>query len=168
MIPNNEEQFKKLSQKLGLDFEQETTDLEPDSNGTFQAVVPTVTSNTALAPITVANRDSDEEQDYQKVRKNYDLLAQVGNQAVADLLAIARITSEPRAYEVVATLIKSLNETNKNLYGIHEESKRTKETSKLAHNNEQTGIVNHIDKAVFVGQQSDLLTKINPTLENNE
>jgi len=159
MMSNNDEQFKKLSQKLGLDFEQETIDLKQDSNGTFQAVVPTHTSNTALAPITIANRDSDEEQDYQKVRNNYDLLAQVGNQAVADLLAIARLTSEPRAFEVVATLIKSLNETNKNLYAIHEESKKAK-LSTIATAKEGTPSVTNIDKAVFVGSQSELLQQI--------
>ena len=159
MMSNNDEQFKKLSQKLGLDFEQETIDLKQDSNGTFQAVVPTHTSNTSLVPVTVANRDSDEEQDYQKVRNNYDLLAQVGNQAVADLLAIARITSEPKAFEVVATLIKSLNETNKNLYAIHEESKKAK-LSSIATTKESTPSVTNIDKAVFVGSQSELLQQI--------
>lgn len=173
---NSEDHFKKLTEKLGVEWKPEKEDaidaeivVQNPKTGGYQAIVPTNTQSTAVAiaqPKQPSNRADDEEDDYSKVRGNYTDLASVGAQALNDLLSIARITNEPRAFEVIATLIKSLNETNKNLYGIHEESKKTKELSRLASN--PTGIAQggttHIEKAVFVGSATDLLEKV----KNNE
>lgn len=166
----NTDHFQKLSAKLNLNFENSNVvDLEDDGNGNFSPIAQTqnqlpatVNTNTSLAVANtvVADRRADEEKDYNRVRASYETLITTGNAALTDLLYIARTTSEPRAFEVIAGLIKSMNETNKQLYGIHEESRRAKQTS--THN--PGGLVNpqqnYIEKAVFVGSHNDLLDKV--------
>lgn len=91
----------------------------------------------------------DAESDYKKAREIYHKVGEAGKAAITELAHIAKITGEPRAYEVLATIIKSLNETAKQMHEMH--GKSSGET------NNQT--VN-VDKAVFVGSQADILKLI--------
>jgi hypothetical protein len=76
-----------------------------------------------------------------------------GNRAITELASVANQSESPRAYEVLATMMKNLAEMNKDLLELQ---KRKKE---LAPQSETTKGVN-IDKAVFVGSTNELLKMI--------
>jgi hypothetical protein len=63
----------------------------------------------------VVEEKSDAEQDFELARKNLQELAKKGNKALDELIMLAKNSEHPRAYEVVATLIKTLADTNKDL-----------------------------------------------------
>lgn len=136
--------FNGLSNKLGIDYIEATPVIE-QSEG---ANVPVVQANTAVA-VVAANRTQDEEEDYQKSREIYTKVAEVGIHALGELSVVAGITNEPRAYEVIATLMKSLNETAKQMNETHAARAPQKQAAGMT-----------IDKAVFVGSQTELLKAI--------
>lgn len=146
--------FSHLSGKIGIDFQKEL-DAEKDNNGTYsiQKVAP---SNGELE-IVPADRQKDEEEDYQKTREIYSKVAEIGIENLQRISDVAEYTSEPRAFEVVAIIMKSLNETAKNLSDIH--ASRKPETG------EKSSI--NVDKAVFVGSQADLLKAIKESNDRN-
>ena len=63
----------------------------------------------------VVEETNDAEQDFELARKNLQELAKKGNKALDELIMLAKNSEHPRAYEVVATLIKTLADTNKDL-----------------------------------------------------
>ena len=95
---------------------------------------------------------SEVDSDFEFARNNIRLLAEKGQVAVDHIIQVAKATEHPRAYEVVATLIKSMSEVNKDLIELQ---KRKKDLSPIK---EQT-IVN-VDKAVFVGSTRELINQI--------
>jgi hypothetical protein len=95
---------------------------------------------------------SEVDSDFEFARNNIRLLAEKGQVAVDHIIQVAKATDHPRAYEVVATLIKSMSEVNKDLIELQ---KRKKDLSPIK---EQT-IVN-VEKAVFVGSTRELINQI--------
>ena len=171
------DQLLRLSQKLGISFEKEqevnivdaTFEAEDEyfpkregnNKGTEIESLPSVPNTAVAVASSTANRIDDEEEDYKLTRKNYTNIADMGNKAIEDLHQIARLTNEPRAFEALATLIKALNDTNKNLYSIHEEARKAKQLAQNPLSNLPAGTqLTQIDKAVFVGSQNDLLHKV--------
>lgn len=66
--------------------------------------------------------------DYQYARGNMLNILEKGNQALDGMLDVADQSQHPRAYEVVATLIKTLADTNKDLIEL---AKKTKELERM-------------------------------------
>jgi hypothetical protein len=66
--------------------------------------------------------------DYQYARGNMINILEKGNQALDGMLDVADQSQHPRAYEVVATLIKTLADANKDLIEL---AKKTKELEKI-------------------------------------
>jgi len=83
-------------------------------------------------------------------RDNIRGLVLQGNQAVDELMLIARDGQHPRAFEVLSGLMKNLADMNKDLLEIQ---KRKKD---LAPKTESQNNLN-IDKAVFVGSTAQLV-----------
>jgi hypothetical protein len=83
-------------------------------------------------------------------RNNIRELVTQGNQAVNELMLIARDGQHPRAFEVLSGLMKNLADMNKDLLEIQ---KRKKD---LAPKAEAQNNLN-IDKAVFVGSTAQLV-----------
>lgn len=88
--------------------------------------------------------------DYVASRKTYKELIEKGNQAIDHLLAIASETEHPRAFEVVATLIKNTSEANEKLLNMQKAMRemkgmKTNDNSKVS-----------VDKAIFVGSTAEL------------
>lgn len=132
----------KLSKKLGVEYEPapEVTAVVP-----YEEHVP--------SEIVIEDeRIGHEKEDYDKTRKIYDKVTETGLAAIENLSEVAKLTNEPRAYEVLATMIKSLNETAKHMTELHASRIPTVPVT-------PSGNVN-IDKAVFVGSQADLLKVI--------
>lgn len=97
----------------------------------------------------VSNLDKDLDKDYEESRKTLKDLVKKGNDAIDHLLAIATDTEHPRAFEVVATLIKNTAEANEKLMGMQKAVRDMKNIK------QKDGGVN-VDKAIFVGSTAEL------------
>lgn len=121
--------------------------LEEASLEDRKKVLPTVYRET--------RRDIDQiETDLEYARKNlYDLIEK-GQGAVDELLNVADQSQHPRAYEVLAGMIKTMVETNKDLISLHHERNKLKgEDNKI---DQQT-----VNNNLFVGSTADLLKMMN-------
>lgn len=126
--------------------------------------VPTVTvisPSAALVDVKV-HQDADTARD--------TLLAMIdkNNKSIDQLMEIARESMTPRAYEVVGNLIRHNADIAEKLLKIHADKQKVQNNAiNLMHNEMQantpgsgnTNIIN-IDKAVFTGTTSDLLTLV--------
>ena len=90
----------------------------------------------------------EEDTDFRYTRENLYNLLERGQDAVEELLEIAKQSEHPRAFEVVGQLIGKLTETNKELMGLH----KTKKELSI----EKSGGDVNVDNAVFVGSTAEL------------
>jgi hypothetical protein len=126
--------MKKLNANLS-----ELFDVEPIKEETKIETLPAV-----IEYADPVNADAD------FARDNIRGLVLQGNQAVDELMLIARDGQHPRAFEVLSGLMKNLADMNKDLLEIQ---KRKKD---LAPKAEAQNNLN-IDKAVFVGSTAQLV-----------
>lgn len=87
--------------------------------------------------------------DYQYARGNMLNILEKGNQALDGMLDVADQSQHPRAYEVVATLIKTLADTNKDLIEL---AKKTKELERL----DGVEAPQTINNNLFIGSTTEL------------
>lgn len=99
--------------------------------------------------------ETDVDQDYKLSRKTFHDLIDKGNFAIEGMSDLAKESESPRAYEVLATLIKTVSDTTKDLYDLQKKTKDLK-----SDNAPSDSSVTNIDKAVFVGSTSELLKQI--------
>ena len=90
----------------------------------------------------------DDDIDYNYARENYYNLIERNQDAIEEMLEIAKQSEHPRAFEVVGQLIKSGLDANKELMTLH---KTKKELSM-----EKGGTTTNVNNAVFVGSTADL------------
>ena len=90
----------------------------------------------------------DDDIDYNYARENYYNLIERNQDAIEEMLEIAKQSEHPRAFEVVGQLIKSGLDANKELMTLH---KTKKELSM-----EKGGSTTNVNNAVFVGSTADL------------
>ena len=102
--------------------------------------------------VTVGDDVVDSDTDY--ARKNIRNLIDKGNVAVDNLLQVSKESEHPRAYEVVAGLMKTMADLNKDLLELQKRRKDLKPQL------ENTGGNITVEKAVFVGSTADLLKQI--------
>ena len=126
--------MKKLNANLSEIF-----DVEPIKEVSKEEILPAVVEY--ADPV---NADAD------FARENIRELVVQGNQAVNELMLIARDGQHPRAFEVLSGMMKNLADMNKDLLEIQ---KRKKD---LAPKAEAQNNLN-IDKAVFVGSTAQLV-----------
>lgn len=101
------------------------------------------------------NRDV--EFDYELSRETHRDLIEQGQEALTDLLKVAKESQHPRAYEVAATMLKNLSDMTDKLMTLHKSKKDLEGGNGQGAGPKQT--VN-VDKAVFVGSTADLLKQI--------
>jgi len=117
-----------------------------------------VIENSDTTPVVLEAKSvpDDIEQDYSLSRRTFRDLIDKGNSAIEGITDLAKESESPRAYEVLATLIKTVADTTKDLYDLQKKTKDlTSEEKKVAE-----ASVTNIDKAVFIGSTSDLLKQI--------
>jgi|SRR6056300_713596 len=103
--------------------------------------------------------DQQIETDAEYVRGNlYDVITK-GQGALDELLSVADQSQNPRAYEVVSGMLKTLLDANKDLLDMHEKKKKLKSKEQPT---EQGNVTNN---NLFVGSTNDLLKMIK---DNNE
>jgi len=129
--------MKKLNKNLSEIF-----DIEPIKEKTVETL-----------PIVIEESTNQIDADAEFARSNMRKLINNGNKALDELSFVANQSESPRAYEVLATMMKNLAEMNKDLLEIQ---KRKKELVPQSESNK--GV--NIDKAVFVGSTNELLKMI--------
>ena len=130
---------KKLSETLNVEVDKE----EEIEN------LPVVESKGEITPIEQAANE-----DTEFARENIKNLISKGNVALENLLHVARESEHPRAYEVAATMIKNLSDSNKDLLDLQ---KKKKDLSPEGQNVVGNTKNMNIDKAVFVGSTTELV-----------
>ena len=135
---NMTHEFEKLSKSL---------------NTNFDAHLPVKSEK----EITVSQTGEEKvDKDYVTVRKNLYELIDTGKDAVQNILDVAKAGDSPRAYEVVAQLLKTVSEMNKDVLEVHDKVKKIKEDK---YNLTQKNTTNN---TIYVGSTSELQDLINP------
>lgn len=130
--------MKKINKKLSEIFDVEPISIE--ENNVKTELVVTEVSN----PV---------ETDAEIARQNIKSLLDKGGRAIEELAIVARDSQHPRAYEVMAGMLKNLADMNKDLLDIQ------KKKQDLTGVKTESKDVN-IDKAVFVGSTTELMKLI--------
>ena len=100
----------------------------------------------------------DASDDYVLAREVIRDMVEKGKDAVGKMAELAEQSESARAFEVLATLMKTVSETTKDLYDIHKKTKELKEPTGGRAGRVANPIA--VDKAVFVGTTSDLLKQV--------
>jgi hypothetical protein len=86
---------------------------------------------------------------YQQSRENLQGLIDQGQEAMHEILNIAKAGQHPRAFEVYGTLLKNVVDANKELLAIQKQMREMDEDKK-----KNAGT--NIDKAIFIGSTAEL------------
>ena len=106
------------------------------------------------------------EQDAEYASDNIRKLIEIGMGAVEDAAHVARDSEQPRAYEVVSTMIKNLTDMNLQLMDIH--GKKQDLNKGTGANNQSQGVSNvTTNNAFFVGTTKDLNELIMKRMSGN-
>jgi len=121
-----------------LDLSSETTSMQEkiQQNNTPVEVIESETEDRA-------------ENDYEYARQNLKKIIETGSMALQELSSIASTSESPRAFEVVAQMVKNLSDTNKDLLELQKKLKTLKAE-------EEKKSPNNVTNALFVGSTSEL------------
>lgn len=133
-----------LSNALGIEFEKK------------QEILPPVKVEEPVSEL-----NPDQEEDYRLARKTFRELINKGNNALEGITDLAKESESPRAYEVLATLMKTIGDTTDQLFALQ---KKVKELNKDDKARPQDDARVNVERAVFVGSTAELLKKV----KNNE
>jgi hypothetical protein len=103
------------------------------------------------------------DKDYEYARENMYSVIEKGTTALEELLGVATQSQHPRAYEVLATTMKTLIDANKELVAL---SKNKVEEEKLNDDTQQAPSKGVTNNNLFVGTTHDLL-KVLAGMRNN-
>lgn len=103
--------------------------------------------------INTPHEDDDIKADYNLSRRTFRDLINKGNAAMESLTDLAKESESPRAYEVLATMMRTIADTTKDLYDLQKKTKDLKGEPK-----EEAKVT--VEKAVFVGTTAELLQKM--------
>ena len=125
-----------------------TQDTRIDEILEITSLVPTTELKPEPPARIIPKSGKDDDIDYNYARENYYNLIERNQDAIEEMLEIAKQSEHPRAFEVVGQLIKSGLDANKELMGLH---KPKKELSI-----ERGGHTTTVNNAVFVGSTAEL------------
>ena len=108
-----------------------------------------VTMQNAIIPPKTTNIDGD----FDYARENIKQLIANGSDAIDEIIKIAKAGDNPRAFEVVSLLLKTVADMNKDLIDLYQKTKVVKK--------EETTINNTTNQSIFVGSTSQLQDLIN-------
>ena len=116
--------------------------------------------------IVVSDEPADKhiENDYDYVRTNMRDLLATGSDALLDALEVAKQSENPRAYEVVGSLMKNLADMNQQLLDVHQQKQKLTGMEKVKEDQSKQ-ITNN--NAIFVGSTSEL-AKMIQNMNNGE
>lgn len=112
--------------------------------------------------INTPHEEDDIKADYNLSRRTFRDLINKGNQAMETLTDLAKESESPRAYEVLATMMRTIADTTKDLYDLQKKTKDLKGEDKK----EATNVT--VEKAVFVGSTAELLQRVKEEKKQSE
>ena len=125
-----------------------TQDTRIDEILEITSLVPTTELKPEPPARIIPKSGKDDDIDYNYARENYYNLIERNQDAIEEMLEIAKQSEHPRAFEVVGQLIKSGLDANKELMGLH----KTKKELSI----ESGGHTTTVNNAVFVGSTAEL------------
>jgi hypothetical protein len=111
--------------------------------------------------VNTPHEDDDIKADYNLSRRTFRDLINKGNAAMENLTDLAKESESPRAYEVLATMMRTIADTTKDLYDLQKKTKDLKGENKK----DQPNVT--VEKAVFVGTTADLLRQVKEKKDEN-
>ena len=132
-----------ISSALGIPF--------VESSAPIHAIVVPIDRK----PLEDERLEKDLSVDYETVRKNLRELVDVGKGALDGVLAVALEGDSPRAYEVVAMMIKTLSEANREVLDLHDKVKKIRKQEVVTNN------VSNTTNSIYVGSTKELQDIIN-------
>lgn len=91
----------------------------------------------------------DYKDDFEYARGNMINILEKGNEALTGILDVANMSQHPRSFEVVATIIKTLADTNKDLLELSQKKKKLDEV-------DGTSKPTTVNNNLFVGSTAEL------------
>jgi predicted house-cleaning noncanonical NTP pyrophosphatase (MazG superfamily) len=147
---------KNLSDALGIDYQPTSKEVIPNEVGK-EVVTYEVPENLP-----------DEDADYALVRSTLRNLITKGNDALDEIVHIAKQNESARGFEVVSNLIKTIGETSKDLYALQKQKKDLKEPDPASDPRKKNAESINVEQAVFVGSAAELLAAIKKKKEEDE
>jgi len=95
----------------------------------------------------VKSETNDLTDDYNFSRDQYHTLIDKGNEALEELLAVAKESESARAYEVTAQLVRTLSDTTKELLELQKSKKEIEKDVKDPHT---------VNNSLFIGSTKEL------------
>lgn len=120
-----------------------------DSISDLLSLTPFTPSLPQKVTIQSVDLETDSKHDLDTARNNLHNILNTGADALDEILLIAKQSESARAFEVVATLMKTLVDANKDLVGL---AKTKKEMMKVEDDKPTT-----INNNLYVGKTSDLI-----------
>lgn len=114
------------------------------------------------APAVINDAAEENLQDLEFVRKNIHSVIEKGEEAVKEMLEIAKQSEHPRAFEVVSTLMKTLLDANKDYADLSSKKRFVKEEINGPKEAAQTNVTNNN----LIVTTADLLKMIKGENEN--
>jgi hypothetical protein len=102
--------------------------------------------------VTVKNGTNDLTDDYNFSRDQYHTLIDKGNEALEELLAVAKESESARAYEVTAQLVRTLSDTTKELLELQKSKKEIEKEVKDP---------STVNNSLFIGSTKELQDLLN-------
>jgi hypothetical protein len=116
-----------IEQALGLRPIEEMT-IDSDFTASDTEVVPALSVNTTMPVVISTSADEDETvQDIELARSNIKNIIEYGDDSLKEMINLAKQSESPRAYEVAATLMKTLLDANKDFVEMSTKKKYAKE-----------------------------------------
>lgn len=129
---------EKISSALGI---RPMADIDEDEKQL--PATPAPVEEAKALPAVVSEEDDENLQDIEAVRKNVAEVMETGKEAMLEMLEIAKQSEQPRAFEVVSTLMKTLLDANKDFADISTKKKFAKEEVNGPKEAAQTNTVNN-------------------------
>lgn len=117
-------------------------------------LTPIVSSNEII--VQDAPLEEADSYDMETARQNMHHLLQKGDYALSEMIEVAKLKQEARSFEVVATLIKTLAEVNKDLILLQEKKKQLSIKDEVPDK-----VVNSTTQNLFVGSTEELMKLMN-------
>jgi len=110
------------------------------SSASDTVAVPVVVGDTLPAVSTTSADEDETVQDIELARSNIKNIIEQGDDSLKDMLNLAKQSESPRAYEVAATLMKTLLDANKDFVEMSTKKKYAKE--EILHPKEEAATTN--------------------------
>lgn len=153
MSESNNAVMKSLSNALGmapLIIDEEQKEILPVD------IIPLETE--------LSKEDREAEEDFYITRDNTRELLEKGKEALDGILRIASASEHPRAFEVAANLLKTVQDMNSGLLKLHEQRRQLVPVPEPEKKSEPTNITNN---NVFVGSTQEFLDMLEARDKDN-